>query len=114
MKKITISIALFFGVLIGNAQDTTCTMVTLHKVFKFNFYTSEVVRSFKHVEGSVFIDVGYNVECLHLWDGSRSTRKVVITYDDGEVIEQVVDSKDNSYYIVGPARIEVKTPKIKR
>ena len=59
MKKITLSIALLAGILTSNAQDTTCTMVTKDEVFKFNYYTDEILRSTEHTKGSVFIDVGY-------------------------------------------------------
>ena len=109
MKKLMLfSIIFLISFFKVNAQDTTCTLVTLNKVFKFDFYTSEIITSKKQEQGSVFIDVDYNVECLHLWDGDRLTRKVLVTYEDGEVIEQVLDSKDAVFYILGPAKIEVR------
>ena len=113
MKKITLSIALLAGILTSNAQDTTCTMVTKDKVFKFNYYTDEILRSTEHTKGSVFIDVGYyQVECLHLFDGVNRVRKVILTYDDGTQVSEVVDSKSNVYYATGPVRIEVKRPRL--
>jgi len=111
MKKLTLSVGLLVGILTSNAQDTTCTMVTKNEVLKFNYYTDEVLRSREHTKGSVFIDVGYNqVECLHLYDKVYRVRKVVLTYDDGTQVSEVVDSKSNIYYATGPVRIEVRRP----
>ena len=111
MKKITIKVGLLLTMLSTNAQDTTCTMVTKDEVLKFNYYTDEVLRSREHTKGSVFIDVGYNqVECLHLYDKVYRVRKVVLTYDDGTQVSEVVDSKSNIYYATGPVRIEVRRP----
>tara|TARA_R100001082_G_scaffold81951_1_gene48871 strand:- start:638 stop:994 length:357 start_codon:yes stop_codon:yes gene_type:complete len=113
MKKITLSIALLAATITGSAQDTTCTMVTKDKVFKFNYYTDEILRSTEHTKGSVFIDVGYHqVECLHLFDDVNRVRKVILTYDDGTQVSEIVNSKSNVYYATGPVRIEVKRPKI--
>ena len=111
MKKITLSIGLLTGILSSNAQDTTCTMVTKKEVIKFNYYTDEILRVKEHAKGSVFIDVGYNqVECLHLYDEVYRVRKVILTYDDGSQIVEIVDSKSDIYYATGPVRIEVKRP----
>ena len=113
MKKITLSIALLAGILTSNAQDTTCTMVTKDEVHKFNYYTDEILRSKDHTKGSVFIDLTYNqVECLHLFDGVNRFREIIVTYDDGTQVSKIVNSKSDMYHITGPARIEVKRPKI--
>ena len=111
MKKITLSIALLVATITSNAQDTTCTMVTKDKVYKFNFYTDEIIRSREHKEGSVFIDVCYNkVECLHLFDDVVRFREIIATYDDGTKISKIVNSKSKVYYVTGPVTIEVKRP----
>ena len=113
MKKITLSVALLAGILTSNAQDTTCTMVTKDAVHKFNYHTDKIIRSKDHVEGSVFIDLTYNqVECLHLFDDVKRYRTIVLTFDEGTQVSEVVKSKSNIYFITGPARIEVKRPKI--
>ena len=113
MKKLTLSVGLLAAILTSNAQDTTCTMVTKDKVLKFNYYTDEILRSRSHTEGSVFIDLTYNqVECLHLFDDTNRFREVILTFDDGTQVSEVVNSKSDMYYITGPARIEVKRPKL--
>tara|TARA_R100001594_G_C3948870_1_gene242515 strand:+ start:262 stop:618 length:357 start_codon:yes stop_codon:yes gene_type:complete len=113
MKKLTLSVGLLAGILTSNAQDTTCTMVTKDIVHKFNYYTDEIIRSKDHTEGSVFIDLTYNqVECLHLFDDVKRYRTIILTFDDGTQVSEVVESESNIYFITGPARIEVKRPKL--
>ena len=113
MKKLTLSVALLASVLATKAQDTTCTMITMNKVHKFNYYTDTILHSRKHTEGSVFIDVGYNqVEVLHLYDNKFKVRKVILTYDDGTQVTEICDSKSDVYYASGPMRIEVRRPKL--
>tara|TARA_R100000995_G_scaffold16796_1_gene6673 strand:+ start:916 stop:1272 length:357 start_codon:yes stop_codon:yes gene_type:complete len=113
MKKLTLSVGLLAAILTSNAQDTTCTMVTKNKVHKFNYYTDEILRSRDHTEGSVFIDLTYNqVECLHLFDEAKRYRTIVLTFDDGTEVSDVVKSKSNIYFVTGPARIEIKRPKL--
>tara|TARA_R100000742_G_C4242196_1_gene61706 strand:+ start:230 stop:703 length:474 start_codon:yes stop_codon:yes gene_type:complete len=94
-------------------RDTTCTLITRDEVIKLNYYDKTFLRGRNHSEGSVFIDVGYNqVECIKLFDQVLRIRKIILTYDDGTQVVKVVDSKANSYYALGPVRIEVKRPKI--
>ena len=113
MKKITLSVGLLAGILSSNAQDTTCTMVTKDEVYKFNYYTDKYTQKRDHTKGSVFIDLTHNqVECLHLFDEVKRYRKVIITYDNGRGIYDIIPSKSNVYFISGPARIEVKRPQL--
>ena len=115
MKKLTLTIGLVATMLTAKSQDTTCTMVTKDEVIKFNYYTDDILRYRDHTEGSVFIDLTYNqVECLHLFDEVKRYRTIVLTFDDGTQVSNVVESKSNIYFITGPVRIEVKRPKLIR
>jgi|TARA_R100000655_G_scaffold65341_1_gene103806 hypothetical protein len=115
MKKLTLTIGLVATMLTAKSQDTTCTMITKHEVIKFNYYTDDILRHRNHTRGSVFIDLTHNqVECLHLFDEFRRYRTIVLTFDDGTQVSQVVESESNVYFINGPARIEVKRPRLIR
>ena len=113
MKKLTLSVGLLAAIMTSNAQDTTCTMVMKETVHKFDYHADTIIRSKEHTKGSLFIDVAYNqVECLHLFDEVYRVRKVILTYDDGSQVVEIVDSKSDIYYATGPVRIEVRRPRL--
>ena len=114
MKKITLSIVLLAGILTSNAQDTTCTMVTKDEVFKFNYYTDEVISFEKQTDKFYEINIEYgDILCLDLSDEKKRVRKVIVEFWDGEVLEQVLDSEDNVYYSpMGVTRVLVGRPKL--
>jgi len=113
MRKLTLSIALVASILTAKAQDTTCTMVQLDKVIEFNYQTSKIISSYDNKEITI-IKVGYQeVLCLHLYDKKLRVRKVISTYSDGEIVTQVLDSKNDVYFTpLGVVKVEVRRPKL--
>ena len=112
MKKLMLFTILSTLFINSYSQDTTCTMVKVDQVLKFNYQTSEVIDR-EDYKGTVFIEVGYReVLCLHLYDKKKRVRKVIITYPDGEQVIQTLDSKSNVYFTkIGPLTIEVQKSK---
>jgi hypothetical protein len=99
MNKITLTIALIFGFTIANAQDTTCTYFEGLRVLEFDYYQDTTLYETKQVTKYYNIHVGDgDVLCLHLSDKKRRCRTVIITYPDGDVYKEVLDSKDDVYY----------------
>ena len=99
MKKITLSIGLLAGILTSNAQDTTCTYFTGKRVIEFDYYTSEILYEKKQNSKYYEINLKYgDVLCLDLSDEKNRTRKVITTFFDGSMREDVLDSKNNVYY----------------
>ena len=48
-----------------------------------------------------------------MYDEKIRVRKVITTFSDGEVIVDVLDSKDNVYYSsLGTTKVEVRRPKL--
>ena len=110
MKKITLSIGLLVGVLSTNAQDTSSIVFTNNIVGQLNHYTNEVIDE-NYSEKSYYVDTN-NVLLIHLLDNMYFTegykmRKITTTYPDGDVVKQVLNSNYNSYFIEGPAFVEV-------
>ena len=112
MKKLMLFTILSTLFINSYSQDTTCTMVKVDQVLKFNYQTSEVIDR-EDYKGTVFIEVAYReVLCLHLYDKKKRVRKVIITYPDGEQVVQRLDSKDDVYYFeIGPLTVEVQQSK---
>ena len=99
MKKITLSVGLLIGILTSNAQDTTCTYFTGKRVIEFDYYTSEILYEKKQNSKYYEINLKYgDVLCLDLSDEKNRTRKVITTFFDGSMREDVLDSKNNVYY----------------
>jgi len=113
MKKITLSVALLASVLAMKAQDTICTMVRPHEVVEFNYQTNQII-SRRDGGKTAIIEVGHQeILCLHLYDDKVRIRKVITTLANGEVIVDVLDSKDNTYYTsLGTVKVEVRRPRI--
>ena len=112
MKKLTLSIGLVAAMLSTKAQDTICTMVKLHEVIEFNYQTDEIVSRYNN-KGTTFIEVGYQeILCLHLYDKKQRVRKVITTFSDGEVVVDILDSKENVYFSsLGVVKVEVRKPR---
>ena len=113
MKKVTLSVALLASVLALKAQDTICTMVRPHEVVEFNYQTNKVVSRYDNNKTTI-IEIGYQeILCLHLYDNKVRVRKVTSTLANGEVIVDVLDSKDNVYYSsLGTTKVEVRKPRL--
>ena len=113
MKKITLSIALLASMLALKAQDTICTMVRPHEVVEFNYSTNKIISRYDNKKTTI-IEVGYQeILCLHLYDEKIRVRKVITTLANGDVVVDVLDSKDNVYYSsLGTTKVEVRRPKL--
>ena len=109
MNKLKLTTLLLGGALSVNAQsDTTCTMITQNKVFKFDYYTSQIIKE-NQVDSVNNIKVKANeVLVLHLYTKKIKKYKVV-TIHEGHPHEQYLQSKDNEYTVNGPANVIVFT-----
>ena len=114
MNKIALTIALVFGFIITNAQDTTCTYFTEERVIEFDYYQDTILHETKQTTKFYDINVvNNNVLCLHLSDKKKRVRKVIITFFNGYVREEVLDSKDNVYFSPqGAIKISVGKPRL--
>ena len=113
MKKLTLSIGLVAAVLSAKSQDTTCTYFKGKRVLEFNYQTSEVLYEVEQNSRFYDIEVKYgDVLCLDLSDEKRRTRKVITTFFDGSMQEDILDSQDNVYYSPqGAVKISVGRPR---
>ena len=113
MKKLTLSIGLLVGILSANAQDTLCTYFTGKDVYHFDYQQDTILSIDKQTTKFYQVNLEYgDILCLHFNDEKSKVRKVVITFWNGETIEQVLDSKDNVYYSsIGVTKVEVGRPK---
>tara|TARA_R100000234_G_scaffold76135_1_gene47265 strand:- start:261 stop:617 length:357 start_codon:yes stop_codon:yes gene_type:complete len=114
MNKITLTIALVFGFTIANAQDTTCTYFTEKRVIEFDYYQDTILYETKQIARFYDIDiVNGNILCLHLSDKKERVRKVIVTFFNGYTQEQVLNSKDDVYFLPqGAVKISVGKPRI--
>ena len=113
MKKLTLSIGLVAAILSASAQDTTCTYFKGKRVIEFDYQTSEILYEVEQKTKYYDIEVKYgDVLCLDLSDKKNRTRKVIITYFDGETRTDILDSKDNVYFSPqGTTKVSVGKPK---
>ena len=113
MKKLTLSIGLVAAILSAKAQDTTCTYFKGKRVLEFNYQTSEVLYEVEQNSRFYDIEVKYgDVLCLDLSDDKNRTRKVITTFFDGSMQEDILDSKDNVYYSPqGTTKVSVGRPR---
>ena len=114
MKKLTLSIGLVAAMLSTKAQDTTCTYFKGKRVIEFDYQTSEIIYEVEQRTKYFDIEVKYgDVLCLDLSDKKNRTRKVIITYFDGETRTDILDSKDNVYFSPqGTTKVSVGKSKI--
>ena len=112
MKKLTISIGLVAAILSAKAQDTTDIMITKQNVYYFERGTAVCIKKYPHNNDICFYAVENEVIDFHLYDNKLRTRKVFVTYPDGEVVSKILDSKNNIYTTkVGPFKLEIGKPK---
>ena len=123
MKKLTLSIGLVAAILSAKAQDTTCTYFKGKRVIEFNYQTSEILYEVEFGLGGELQDkkIGkfYDIEvkygdvlCLDLSDEKTRTRKVITTFFDGSMREDVLDSKQVVYFSPqGATKVSVGKPK---
>ena len=113
MKKLTLSIGLVAAILSAKAQDTTCTYFKGKRVIEFNYQTSEIIYEVEQNSRFYDIEVEYgDVLCLDLSDDKNRTRKVITTFFDGSMQEDILDSKDNVYYSPqGTTKVSVGRPR---
>ena len=113
MKKLTLSVGLLMGVMAMKAQDTVCTYFSGKEVFEFNYHTSEIISYDEQTSKYYEIRLEYgDVLCLHFSDEKNRTRKVITTFFDGSMQEDILDSKDNVYYSPrGTVKVQVGKPR---
>ena len=113
MKKLTLSIGLVAAILSTKAQDTTCTYFKGKRVIEFDYQTSEIIYEVKQYTKFFDITIKYgDVLCLDFSDEKTRTRKVITTFFDGSMREDVLDSKQVVYFSPqGATRVSVGRPK---
>ena len=114
MKKLmlcSILSILFFN---SYSQDTSCTYFVGERVIEFNYYTDTILYEVEQKEKFYDIELVYgDVLCLDLSDDKKRFRKVIITFFDGEKVEQFLDSKNSVYYSPrGAVMVSVGRPTI--
>ena len=106
----------FLSILFINSysQDTICTYFTGEDVYEFDYRMDSVLSYDEQTTKFYIIEIAYRqVLCLDLSDKKKRFRKVIIHYDDGEKITEILDSKDKVYYTpLGSVRVEVGRPTI--
>ena len=114
MKKLTLGVALLASALALKAQDTTCTYFTGKEVYEFDYYADTILYIDRQYTKYYNINVKEgNVLCLHLSDRKNKLRKVTIEYSNGEVVYNVLNSKEHVYYTKpGAVRVRVSRPRL--
>ena len=112
MKKITLSIGLVAAILSAKSQDTTDIMITSKNVYYFERGTSNCYKKYPHNNNIYFHVVENEVVDFHLYDNKLRTRKVFVTYPNGEIVSKILDSKNHIYSTkIGPLKLEIGKPK---
>ena len=114
MKKITLSIGLLAGILTSNAQDTINVFVDKNNVYYFKHNSIEVIKKYPHLNKDIIVYIEEDERLqIHLYDNKLRTRKFTTTFEDGDITENIFDSKDNIYYSpVGPLKLNVGKAKL--
>jgi len=106
----------FISILFINSysQDTICTYFTGEDVYEFDYRTDSVLSYDEQTTKFYIIEIAYRqVLCLDLSDKKKRFRKVIIYYDDGEKITEILASNDKVYYTpIGSVRVDVGRPRI--
>ena len=112
MKKLTLSIGLVAAMLSAKSQDTTDIVITKTKIYEFEFKTTNLIKEYYHENNIVLHAIDNEVIKFHLFDDKPRTRKVFITYPDGNVMYEILDSENNIYSTkIGPFKLEIGNPK---
>ena len=114
MKKLMLFSFLSILFINSYSQDTICTYFTGEDVYEFDFETSEPITYNLQTTKFYTIEIAYRqVLCLDLSDKKKRFRKVIIYYDDGKKITEILDSNDKVYYTpIGSVRVDVGRPTI--
>jgi hypothetical protein len=114
MKKLTLSIGLVAAIMSAKAQDTTCTYFTGKEVYEFDYQMDTILWWDDQTTKFYDIEVKYgNVLCLDLSDHKNRVRKVITTFFDGSLREDILDSKDEVYYTPrGVVKVSVGRPRL--
>ena len=109
MKKITLSVGLLAAVLSSKAQDTVQFLITQKNVYQFELNTFNCVYQDDHNNDVVILWAEENqVIKFQLNDGKPRTRKVYVTYPNGEVVYKILDSNNEIYATkIGPLKLEI-------
>mgnify|MGYP005643564963 CR=1 FL=1 len=114
MKKLTLSIGLVAAILSAKAQDTTCTYFSGKEVYEFDYQMDTILYWEEQTTKFFEIEVKYgNTLCLDLCDKKNRVRKVIITFFDGTTREDILDSKNETYYTPrGVTKVSVGRPRL--
>jgi len=114
MKKLTLSIGLVAAILSAKAQDTTCTYFKGKEVYEFDYQMDTILYWEEQTTKFYDIEVKYgNTLCLDLSDDKNRVRKVITTFFDGTIREDILDSKDEVYYTPrGVVKVSVGRPRL--
>ena len=114
MKKLTLSVGLLAAILSVKAQDTTCTYFKGKRVLEFNYKTSEIMYEVEQNTKYYDITVKYgDVLCLDLSDDKNRLRKVITTFFDGSIQEDILNSTHKVYFSPqGTVKVSVGRPRL--
>jgi len=114
MKKLTLSVGLLAAILSAKAQDTTCTYFKGKEVYEFDYQMDTILWWEEQTTKFYDIEVKYgNTLCLDLSDEKKRVRKVITTFFDGTIREDILDSKDEVYYTPrGVVKVSVGRPRL--
>jgi len=114
MKKLMLFSFLSILFINSYSQDTICTYFTGEDVYEFDYRTDSVLFYDEQTTKFYTIEIAYRqVLCLDLSDKKKRFRKVIIYYDDGKKITEILDSNDKVYYTpIGSVRVDVGRPTI--
>ena len=114
MKKLMLFSFLSILFINSYSQDTICTYFTGGDVYKFDYRMDTILSYDEQTTKFYTIEIAYRqVLCLDLSDKKKRFRKVIIHYDDGEKITEILDSNDKVYYTpIGSVRVDVGRPRI--
>ena len=114
MKKLMLFSFLSILFINSYSQDTICTYFTGEDVYEFDYITDSVLSYDEQTTKFYSIEIAYRqVLCLDLSDIKKRFRKVIIYFDDGEKITEILDSNDKVYYTpLGSVRVDVGRSRI--
>jgi hypothetical protein len=112
MKKLMLFSFLSILFINSYSQDTICAYFTGGDVYEFDYRMDTILSYDEQTTKFYTIEIAYRqVLCLDLSDKKKRFRKVIIHYDDGEKITEILGSNQKVYYTpIGSVRVEVGRP----
>jgi hypothetical protein len=114
MKKLMLFSFLSILFINSYSQDTICSYFSGEDVYEFDYRMDTILSYDEQITKFYTIEIAYRqVLCLDLSDEKKRFRKIIIHFDDGEKITEILDSKQKVYYTpIGSVRVEVGKPTI--